>query len=592
MAKRGMVSAGGEKPKDRKKVLKRLWKYLYMHKGYIIVAVTLSVLSNLLAIVGPKLSGDAIDAIGTTAGNVNFQKVFYYCALMIVFYIASSLLSYVLSRVMISMSQKIIYQMRKDVFNKLVTLPVRFFDSHQIGDVVSRISYDIDTVNSSLSNDLIQICTSVFTVVGSFIMMCTISAELLVVVFVTIPTALFFTKYMTTRVRPYFRKRSAKLGELNGFVEEIITGHKTTKVYNREKEIMKRFDEKNDDAVCAYYNAEYLSSRVGPSVNFVNNLSLALISVIGSVLYIFGKITLGKLSSFVLYSRKFSGPINETANIISELQSACAAAERIFLLIDEESEPADIYGAEELKDVSGNINIENLKFGYTPEKTIIHNFNLHAESGKMVAIVGHTGAGKTTLINLLMRFYDPQRGVISIDGKNIAKVTRESLRKSFAMVLQDTWLFYGSIYENLVYGKKDASMEDVKRVCSAARIDRYIESLSDGYDSILNENGMNISQGQKQLLTIARAMLLDSSMLILDEATSNVDTRTEMLIQDAMRKLMKGKTCFVIAHRLSTIQTADVILVMKDGDVVEQGKHDELLAKKGVYAELFNSQFK
>lgn len=592
MAKRGGLNGKHEKPKDRKKVLKRLWQYLYMHKWYIMLAVCLTVISNLLSILGPKLSGDAIDAIGTQIGAVNFQKVFFYCGLMIAFYFVSALLSYFLSRLMISLSQKIIYKMRKDVFNKLVTLPVKFFDSHQAGDIISRISYDIDTVNASLSHDLIQICTSIFTVAGSFIMMIYISHSLLTVFLVTIPIAIFFTKYMTTKVRPYFRKRSAKLGELNGFVEEVISGQKTTKVYHREEDFIKKFDEKNEEAVDAYYKAEYYSSRVGPCVNFVNNLSLALISVLGSFLYIAGGISLGNLSSFVLYSRKFSGPINETANIISEIQSACAAAERIFLLIDEAAEPEDVYGAKALSDVKGAVEIKNVAFGYDENKPVIHNFNLDVKPGKMIAIVGHTGAGKTTLINLLMRFYDPQSGCIKIDGENITDVMRESLRKSFAMVLQDTWLFGGTIFENIVYGKKDATIEDVKRVCKAAKIDSYIESLHDGYYTVLNENGMNISQGQKQLMTIARAMLLDSAMLILDEATSNVDTRTEVQIQAAMRELMRDKTCFIIAHRLSTIQSADVILVMENGDVAEQGTHAQLISKNGVYATLYRSQFK
>ncbi len=585
------ISKKTEKPKDVKKVLFRLWKYLYMHKWPLAAAFILTVASNLLSVAAPKLSGNAIDAIGINKGEVDLEKVFYYCGLMIAFYVISAILSYILSRIMIFVSQKIIYQMRKDVFNKLMLLPVSFFDRHQAGDIISRISYDIDTVNSSLSSDLIQICTSVFTVAGSFIMMCTISVKLLSVFFVTIPIALFFTKYMTAKVKPYFKKRSAKLGELNGFVEEVITTQKTTKVYNREKEMIAAFDEKNEEAVDAYYKAEYYSCKVGPNVNFVNNLSLALISVFGSILYIKGNLRLGMLSSFVLYSRKFSGPINETANIISELQAACAAAERVFLLLDEPGEINRIYKTTVDERIYGDVDIENLNFSYTPGKQIIYDFNLNAPKGKMIAIVGHTGSGKTTIINLLMRFYDPESGNIKIDGKNVLNINKNAVRKSFAMVLQDTWLFYGSIYDNIVYGKKDATLEDVKRVCRSAKIDDYIESLPNGYDTILNENAMNLSQGQKQLLTIARAMLLDADMLILDEATSNVDTRTEMQIQQAMRTLMKDKTCFIIAHRLSTIETADNILVMDKGRIVQQGTHRELLKQKGLYSELYNAQF-
>jgi len=396
---------------------------------------------------------------------------------------------------------------------------------------------------------------------------------------------------MTGKVRPLFRLRSAKLGELSGFVEEIITGQKTIKVYNQEKTIIRRFDEKNREAVDSYYRSEYYGSMTGPSVNLINNLSLALVSMFGALLYLFGRLTLGSLSSFVLYSRKFSGPINETANILSELQSSFAAAERVFRLIDEEPEPKDREDAVVLDNVRGEVRLENVSFGYTPEKPVIRDLNIKAEEGKLVAIVGQTGAGKTTIINLLMRFYDPDSGTISIDGKNIMDVTRESLRLSYSMVLQDTWLFCGTIYENIAYGKKGVSKADVIAAAKAARIHNYIMQLPAGYDTVLSDDGINISQGQKQLLTIARAMLLDSKMLILDEATSNVDTRTEQQIQKAMRELMRGRTCFVIAHRLSTIRNADIILVIKDGRIAEQGTHDELMALNGVYADMYNSQF-
>ena len=578
-----IADTGLPKPqvRDRKKVLLRMWGYLYRHKWMLLGALVLTVTSNLLALIGPMLSGKAIDAIGTAAGGVDFKTVFFYCALMAVFYIASSALSYVLSILMVKLSQKIAYRMRKDISDKLLELPVRFFDTHQTGDLVSRISYDIDTVNASLSNDLLQICTSVITVVGSLAMMLAISPELVLVFAVTIPISIILTKYMTGRVRPLFRRRSAKLGELNGFVEEIITGQKTIKAYHQERTMIGRFDEKNKDAADAYYNADYYGSMVGPSVNFVNNLSLSLISVFGALLYLGGSLTLGNLSSFVLYSRKFSGPINEMANILSELQSACAAAERVFRLIDEEPEPADRADARELLDVRGDVAMEHVRFGYNPEKIIIHDLNLHAAPGALIAVVGPTGAGKTTIINLLMRFYDPDSGVIKVDGTPALEVSRKSLRLAYAMVLQDTWLFHGTIFENIAYGKEDATQEDVERVAKAAKIHQYIQSLPKGYDTVLNEDGMNISQGQKQLLTIARAMLLDSKMLILDEATSNVDTRTELEIQQAMTELMKGKTCFVIAHRLSTIENADNILVVQDGEIVEQGQHAALLQKGG-----------
>lgn len=589
--KKPPVGIAAPKPQNRKKVLLRLWTYLFQHKWMILAALLLTFTSNLLALLGPMLSGLAIDYIGTAPGEANFPMVFYYCGLMLLFYIISSALSYLLSVLMIRLSQKVVYQMRKDLFDKLVELPVSFFDSHQTGDIISRISYDIDTVNASLSNDLLQIATSVITVVGSLIMMLFISPILVLVFAVTIPVSILFTRYMTTRVRPLFRKRSAKLGELNGFVEEIISGQKTTKSYHQEETMIGRFDVKNGDAVQAYYEADYYGSMIGPSVNFINNLSLALISVFGALLYLAGNLTPGNLSSFVLYSRKFSGPINEMANIISELQSACAAAERVFRLIDEEPEPADAPGAFTLPETAGDVRMEHIRFGYDPEKIIIHDLNLHAKPGSLVAIVGPTGAGKTTIINLLMRFYDPQEGRILMDGHDSRNITRKSLRAAYTMVLQDTWLFNGTIYENIAFSRPEATREEVEEAAKAARIHRYITQLPDGYDTIVSDNGMNISQGQKQMLTIARAMLSDAKMLILDEATSNVDTRTEQQIQAAMRNLMKDKTCFVIAHRLSTIQNADEILVVQKGDIVEQGNHEQLMAKGGVYAGLYRSQF-
>lgn len=579
------------KPTDTKKVLLRLWKYLFRYKWMVFLAILLTIVSNILALIGPMLSGYAIDAIGFGKGQVKFQEVYYNCFLMIIFYLLSALLSYILSVLMIHLSQKVIFKMRNDVFEKLVDLPVSYFDSHQTGDIISRISYDIDTVNASLSSDMLQLCTSVITVLGSLVMMLFIAPILVLIFAITIPISILLTKYMTGKVRPLFRKRSAKLGELNGFVEEIISGQKTTKIYDQEETIINRFDSKNKEAVNAYYDAEYYGGMTGPSVNFINNLSLALISVFGALLYLFNHLTLGSLSSFVLYSRKFSGPINEAANIISELQSTCAAAERIFRLIDEPPEPKDVKDAEILKNTQGDVKIKHVDFGYNPEKTVIQDLNLIADEGSVVAIVGPTGAGKTTIINLLMRFYDPVRGTISIDGTDIQKVTRKSLRLSYTMVLQDTWLFSGTIFENIAYGKKDANMDEVINVAKAAKIHNYIMRLPEGYNTILNDDGVNISQGQKQLLTIARAMLLNSKILILDEATSNVDTRTELQIQGAMRKLMKAKTCFIIAHRLSTIQNADVILVVNDGEIVEQGKHHELIKQNGVYAELYNSQF-
>ena len=501
------------------------------------------------------------------------------------------MLSLILSRLMIHISQKISYQMRKDLFDKLVELPVGYFDTHPAGDVISRMSYDIDTVNTSLSHDLLQIATSFITVTGSLSMMISLSPKLVLVFAFTVPLSIFVARTMAKRVHPLFGKRSRKLGELNGYVEEIISGQKTIKAYHQEETMIERFDKRNIEAVDAYYDADYYGTMTGPSVMFVNNLSLSLVSMFGSMLFLGNQISLGSLSSFVLYSRKFSGPINEFANIMSDLQSALAAAERVFRLMDEAPELSDKENALHLKEAEGIVDMEHVKFGYLPGKTIIHDLNLHADKGSLVAIVGPTGAGKTTLINLLMRFYDPDAGCVKLDGNDLRDLTRKSVRSQYAMVLQDTWLFEGTIFENIAYGKPDATLDEVIAAAKAARIHSTIMRFPNGYDTHLNENGLNISQGQKQMLTIARAMLLDAKMLILDEATSNVDTRTEIEIQKAMRNLMQNKTCFVIAHRLSTIQNADTILVVQAGEIVEQGNHTELLKKNGLYATLYRSQF-
>ena len=573
------------------KTLARLWRYIGKYRILVILAAILALTSSLLAIIGPRLSGYAINAIDLGAGKVDMQVIYKCVTWMLIFYISSSVLSYILQVVMLKLSRSVSKQMRHDVFENLTKLPVGFFDKFQPGDIISTLTYDVDTVNQSLSTDLLHILQSSVTVVASLIMMLSIAPRLVMILFVTIPITILLTRYITKKVRPLFRKRSAKLGALNGFVEEMLSGQKTIHAYGQEEAVLERFDEKNNEAIYAYTKAEADGTITGPSVNFINNISLALVSTFGSVLFLKGGVKLGDLNSFIQYSRRFTGPINETANIISELQSAFAAAERVFSLIDAEQEPADAEDAIELSQVKGDVYLENVDFSYVEGQPIIQGLNLHAKPGSLTAIVGPTGAGKTTIINLLMRFYDVQAGNIYVDGCEIRKVTRDSLRKAYSMVLQDTWLFHGTIYDNIAYGKPGATMEDVVAAAKAAHIHGYISRLPQGYNTVLTDNGTSISKGQKQLLTIARAMLLDSHMLILDEATSNVDTRTEHRIQQAMRALMKDKTCFVIAHRLSTIQSADNILVLDGGQVVEQGTHESLMAQKGFYYRLYQSQF-
>ncbi|MBR3963986.1 MAG: ABC transporter ATP-binding protein [Clostridia bacterium] len=588
--------------KTRRMVLLRLGKYLFKHKLILLIAFVLMISSNVLALFGPKLSGLAINAIEPGAGQVDIPTATYYVILMAIFYVLSALFSLLLALTLVKLGQRITYTLRRDLFEHLLTLPVGYFDRHQTGDIISHISYDVDTVNTSLSHDLLQICASVITVVGSVAMMLSISPVLVLVFVITVPISLLIARRRTTKVRPLFRRRSAKLGELNGYAEEMLSGQKTIHAYGRENTISTKFDEKNAEACAAYYEADYHGAAIGPSVNFINNLSISLIIMLGGIFYMLSLtgvvgagsvffIELGFLSSFVQYSRRFSGPINEFANILADLQSALAAAERIFRILDEAPEREDAPDARTLESVTGEVDFENVKFGYLPEKTIIKNLTLKVKPGSTVAIVGPTGAGKTTIINLLMRFYDVDSGEIRIDGTALPEITRASLRAAYTMVLQDTWLFGGSVAENIAYGREGATREEIIAAARAAKIDTFIDSLPDGYDTVLTDNGVSISKGQKQLITIARAMLADSPMLILDEATSNVDSRTEQQIGEAMLRLMHGRTCFVIAHRLSTIQNADVILVVKDGNVIEQGDHATLLAAGGFYASLYNSQF-
>ena len=575
---------------NKKAAMVRLLRYFLSYKWRVLAAFLLMVGSNLFALLGPWLSGAAIDAVDLETG-VDFAAVGTYCLWMAIFYVASSALSYLLTVLMVRLSQTIVRAMRQDVFDKILSLPVGELDRVAAGDLINRISYDINTVNASLSNDILQAATGVITVVGAFIGMVLTSLPLLGVFVITIPISVFITVKRSRTVRPLFRRRSAKLAELNGFSEEMLSGLNTIRAYGREGEICAKFDEKNTEAADAYYAADYYGSLIGPSVNFVNNLGTVLISTAGSFFYLFGMISVGNISSFLLYARRFSGPINEFSNIMGEIQSALAAAERVFRLLDAPPEAPDSPDAVGLTDVRGDVCFENVHFSYDGERTILSDLSFEAKAGQTIAIVGPTGAGKTTLVNLLMRFYDPQGGRILLDGKDVRSYTRRSLRAAFTMVLQDTWLFEGTIFENIAYGKEGATRGEVERAAREANIADLIEGLPQKYDTMVTDGGVNLSKGQKQLMTIARAMLSPAKLLILDEATSNVDTRTELLIRGAMARLMEGKTSFVIAHRLTTVRNADLILVVNGGDIVESGRHEELLRRGGFYSEIYNAQF-
>lgn len=580
-----------KKPKDTRGTLRRILSYLSAYRWIFAVILVLSAFSNVLSLLGPSFAGSAINEASAGVGKVNFDRVYYYAKRMLLVYVASSLMTVSINILMTFISKRIARKMRRDVFQKLMKLPVGFFDRNQSGDIISRVSYDIDVVSSCIATDVTQIVTSLVSVVGALLMMVILSPVLSLVVLFTIPMSILYTVYMRRLVQPRYSRRSKSYGALNGFVEEMLSGQKTIQAYAYADPVGVRFDGVNTEAATAYYEAEYYGCTIGPTMNFINNTSLSLIAMFGSLLYMMEAVSLGNISSFVLYSRKFSGPINEIANIVNELFSALSAAERVFHLLDETEEVEDVPDAGTLTDVHGQVDLNHVCFGYEPGKTILHDLSLSAAPGKLVAIVGPTGAGKTTIINLLMRFYDVDQGEILMDGQQIRSLKRSSLRSAYAMVLQDTWVFGGTIFENIAYGKENATREEVVAAAKAARIHPFIMQLPQGYDTVISEDGGNISKGQKQLLTIARAMLYDARMLILDEATSNVDTGTEREVQKAMRHLMAGKTCFVIAHRLSTIQNADMILVVDHGDVVEMGTHETLMEEKGFYYKLYAAQF-
>lgn len=585
----GPISAAIDKPKDASKTLRRLISFMSHVKGWLLLALALSLISSLAQLAGPYLIGLIFDILDSSSVT-KLAEVAQILVWLIGFYVLSVFLQYSLSILMIMIAQKVIVRMRAAVFEKFTTLSISYFDRYQIGDMLSRISYDIDTINTSLSADVVVLFSSFVTVISAFVIMAGISLPLLSVFIITLPLSIFTTRKLARLTRPLFRKRSAKLGDMNGYIEETISGLKTIKAYAVEPNFIQGFDEKNYEASMAYYEADYWGSISGPAINFINNISLTLISLVGSLLYLFQIISIGNISSFILYSRRFSAPITEASNMVAELQSTLAAAERVFKVLDEEGE-VETGTAQLPTQLKGEVVFDHVHFEYIANQPIIKDVSLTIPAKSMVAIVGPTGGGKTTLVSLLMRFYDPKSGEIRLDGIPLSSCTRSSVREAFAMVLQDSWLFEGTIKENLTYGSTHVSDERLWEVIEKVSLTHFVKSSQDGLNTMIYDDGSNLSKGQKQLITIARAMLLDRPLVILDEATSNVDTMTEKMIASALKELTSNKTCFIIAHRLSTIVSSDMIVVVEQGEVVEVGTHQQLMNQGQAYHRLYNAQF-
>lgn len=587
-----------QKAKDFKGTLKRLIMYLKTYKSSIILVIIAAILSSIFSIVSPKILGQATTKIfegvmlkAKGQGGIDFAFIYKVLIVLVILYIISSIFNYMQQYIIVSVAQKTVYDMRQDIYNKLNRLPLNYFDTHTYGEVLSKVTNDIDNISSTLQQSMTQLITSIVTIVGVVIMMLTISPIMTLVTVLTIPLGILFVKPIISRSQSYFIKQQNIIGNLNGHIEEVYTGHEIIKSFNREKKSIDKFRDINTKLYENAWKAQFMSGMMMPIMNFVSNIGYVFVSVIGAVLVTKGRIQIGDIQAFIQYTKQFSQPISQTANIANIIQSTVASAERIFELLDEKELIPDIEKSRVIKNPKGKVVFDHVRFGYSEDKILIQDMNLEVNPGQKVAIVGPTGAGKTTLINLLLRFYELNGGKILIDNIDIRDMRRSDLRKIFGMVLQDTWLFKGTIRENIGYGKENATKEDIENVAKSANANHFIKTLPKGYDTIINEEGSNISQGQKQLLTIARAMISDPKILILDEATSSIDTRTELNIQKAMDEIMVGRTSFVIAHRLSTIKDADIILVMKDGNVIESGNHKELIEKGGFYSELYNSQF-
>ncbi|WKA59223.1 ABC transporter ATP-binding protein [Planococcus shenhongbingii] len=594
----GGMMLPGEKPKNFKANFKRLLRYLKPRRNRLIAVFFAAILSTVFSIVGPKLTGDAITELfegaygklqGVPGAAIDFGAIGQILLLLTALYIFSSLFSYLMQYIMSTVAQDTVYDLRQDVNKKLEKLPLNYFDSRPNGETLSRMTNDIDTIGSTLQQSLTQFITSIVMLVGIIVMMLTISPWLTLIAFVSLPLSIFVIQPILKRSQTQFANQQRSLGELNGHIEEMYTGHPVVKAFGYEEKAVTQFEKVNDELYDAGRRAQFISGIIMPLMTFIGNFSYVLISVVGGILVTQRAISIGDIQAFIMYSKQFTQPIMQTANIANIIQSTIAAAERVFELLDEPEEKKET-ATVSLERANGAVAFENVDFGYGDD-LLIHNMNITVTPGQTVAIVGPTGAGKTTLINLLMRFYELKGGKIEIDGLDTRELSRSSLRKSFGMVLQDTWLFNGTIKDNIAYGKTGATDEEIFAAADAAHADHFIRTLPEGYNTVLNEEASNISQGQKQLLTIARAILADPPIMILDEATSSVDTRTEVFIQRAMNRLMEGRTSFVIAHRLSTIKDADLILVMDKGNVIEQGTHTQLLEKNGFYADLYNSQF-
>jgi ATP-binding cassette subfamily B protein len=604
----GFMGGGGhmmggmpvEKPKNFRKTLKRLLGYLKPRMGGLIMVFVLAILSSLFSLFAPKLMGGATTKVfeGVMAkvhhvagGGIDFVFLSHTALLLMGLFVVSSVFSYLQQFIMAGVAQNTVYDMRRDVSEKLSRLPLAFYDGRTHGEIMSRVTNDVDNVAATLQQSLMQIITSLVTIVGIIVMMLTISPLLMLITVGVLPLSILITRIVAPRSQKHFTAQWKNLGGLNGHVEEMYTGHAIVKAFGRERRTIEKFNAINGQLYEASWRAQFISGLMMPLITFINNVGYVAVAVAGAIMVLRGAIPIGDIQAFIQYSRQFSWPIAQTANIANVIQSTIASAERVFELLDEKEEEPNAPGSRIITSTQGAVKFEGVRFSYKPEEPLIEDMNIEVKPGMMIAIVGPTGAGKTTLVNLLMRFYEIQGGRITIDGADIREIARGNLRRTFGMVLQDTWLFHGTIRENIAYGRESATDEEVRKAAMAAHADHFIRTLPEGYQTVLSEEASNISQGQRQLLTIARAVLVDPGILILDEATSSVDTRTEVLIRKAMASLMRGRTSFVIAHRLSTIRDAELILVMNHGRIVETGSHAELLARDGFYAELYNSQF-